>query len=251
MRTNHIKERMARGEACRGLWLNVPSMATARLIARLPLDWMLVDMEHAPMTVEIMFQMVSTIIDAHGPAPFVRLPEAVPAYVKYALDAGAWGIIAPMVNSRAQAETVVQAAKYPPHGQRSYGGPWVGLTFELDNPAYYRQANQQTLAGVQIESQTALDNLEAILSVPNLDMVYVGPVDLSLSLGLDPTPEQDAPPFMAAIDRILEAARRYRLPAGIYCSNAASAAERIRQGFQFVNVGADTGALLNGIRAQL
>src|SRR5437868_3444981 len=107
MRTNHVKERLMRGEVCKGIWLNIPNAATARLIARQPLDWMLVDTEHAPISVETMSQIVATILDANGPAPIVRVPEATTFAIKQALDAGAWGILAPMINTRAHAEFVV------------------------------------------------------------------------------------------------------------------------------------------------
>ena len=105
--------------------------------------------------------------------------------------------------------------------------------------------------GVQIESVLALKNLDAICRVPGLDLLFVGPVDLSLSMGLDPIPEQPAPIFAEAMAFVLETARRHGLPVGIFCSNGAAAAQRVRQGFQFVNVGSDLGALLRGLHGEL
>lgn len=251
MRTNHLRARLAANDVCRGVWLSLPSVASARLLARLPCDWLLVDTEHAPMDVSTMSTIVAAIADANGPAPLVRVAQATVENIKRALDAGAWGILAPMINTRAEAELVVQAAKYPPQGSRSSGSAWAALAFDTDNATYFHAANAQTMAMVQIESRTAVENLEPILSVPGVDMAFVGSVDLSISLGLEPHPEQQHPRFREAIDHILHTARGYRVPVGIFCSNSRAAADRIEQGFQFVNVATDLGALLNGVRSEL
>jgi 4-hydroxy-2-oxoheptanedioate aldolase len=250
-RTNHLRTKLANHQPCRGVWLSLPGLISARLLAHLPVDWLVVDTEHAPIDVPLMAQMVAAIADANGPAPLVRVPQASVENIKYALDAGAWGIIAPMINSRAEAEQVVAAAKYPPLGQRSYGGAVAGLAFGLTMIEYQRQANDQTLVIVQIENQAALAHLDEIFSVPGLDMAFVGPMDLSISLGLDAVPEQTHPIFQEALNDILAAGRAHRLPVGIYCSNARAAAARIRQGFLFVNVAHDVGALLRGVQAEL
>lgn len=251
MRPNPIKTRLQNNEPCRGIWLSLPSPASARLLARLPCDWLAVDAEHGPMDAETMTAMVAAIVDARGPAALVRLAQATVENVKRALDAGASGIIAPMINSRAEAEAVVAAAKFPPQGQRSFGSAWAGLGFDLSMPEYRREANAQTLALIQIENQAALAHLDEIFSVPHLDGVYVGPVDLAISLGLDPLPENPHPVVQEALAEIVRAARAQRLPVGIFCSGAQAAAERLRQGFTLVNVASDVGALLRGIRAEL
>lgn len=251
MRTNHIQTCLAANQACRGVWLSLPSVASARLLARLPCDWLLVDTEHAPMDVSTMTDIVAAIADANGPAPLVRVAEATVENIKRALDAGAWGIIAPMINTRAEAELVVAAAKYPPLGNRSSGSAWAALAFGTDNATYFRSANAQTMAIVQIESRAALQNLDQILSVPGVDMAFVGPVDLSISLGLEPHPEQRHPIFQQALADILRTARRYQVPVGIFCSSGQAAAERITQGFQFVNVATDLGAMRGYIQAEL
>jgi 4-hydroxy-2-oxoheptanedioate aldolase len=251
MKTNLLKQKLVRGEACRGIWLSLPSPHSARLLARLPFDWLIVDAEHAPVDASVLSQMVAAIAEAAGPAPIVRVPQASVENIKYALDAGAFGILAPMINTRAEAEQVVAWAKFPPQGQRSFGSAYAGLSFGLSMPEYLRAANEQTLVAIQVESKIALENLDEIFSVPGIDMVFVGPVDLSISLGLDPLPENPHPVFRAAIDSILQAAHRRSLPLGIFCSNGKAAAERIRQGFQFVNVTGDVSTLLSSAQAQL
>jgi len=251
MAENTIKQRLSRGEPCRGAWLGIPSMYSARLLSRLPLDWLTVDTEHAPVDADTLAQMVAVIADSHGPVPFVRLAQANVETIKRALDSGAYGVIAPMVNTRSEAEQVVSWAKYPPQGQRSFGGYYAHLAYNQTRAEYLREGNQQTMVIVQIESKEALSNLDAIFSTPGLDLAFVGPVDLSVSLGLDPIPENPHPIFIEALKEIQDAARIRHLPLGIYCSNGKAAAERIQQGFIFVNVASDNRTLLQGVQDEL
>jgi 2-keto-3-deoxy-L-rhamnonate aldolase RhmA len=251
MRNNNLKEKLGRGEACRGIWLGLPSAYSARLLARLPFDWMAVDAEHAPVGRETLAHMVASIAEANGPAPLVRISQATTENIKQALDAGAYGIIAPMMNTAEEVERVVAWSKFPPAGQRSYGSDYAGLAFDLSKPDYLRQANEQTLTMIQVESQAALGNLDAMFAVPGVDLVFIGPVDLAISLGLDPLPENPHPIFLEALGEIQRAARAHHLPLGIYCSNGKAAAERIRQGFLLVNVAGDVNLLQQGALAEL
>jgi 4-hydroxy-2-oxoheptanedioate aldolase len=251
MRNNLLKEKLSRGEPCRGLWLGLPSVHSARLLARLPLDWLVIDVEHAPVGIETMAQMAATISDANGPAPLVRLSQASNENIKHALDAGAYGIISPMINTREDAERVVAWSKFPPAGQRSFGSAYGGLAFDMSMADYKHHANAQTLTIIQVESQAALANLDALFSVPGVDLAFVGPVDLSISLGLDPLPENPHPKFLEALNEIQHAAQVHNLPLGIYCSNGKAAAERIRQGFLMVNVATDIGVLQRGVLIEL
>jgi 4-hydroxy-2-oxoheptanedioate aldolase len=251
MADNPIKIRIARGEPCRGAWLSIPSMHSARLLSRLPLDWLTVDTEHAPVDANTLAQMVAVIADSLGPVPFVRLAQANVETVKRALDSGAFGIIAPMINTRSEAEQVVAWAKFPPQGLRSFGSYYAPLAFGQSMPEYLQESNQQTMVIVQIENQAALGNLDAIFSTPGLDMAFVGPVDLSVSLGLDPIPENPHPIFQEALKEIQKVAHAHQMPLGIFCSNGKAAAERIQQGFLFVNVTTDISTLLHGVQAEL
>lgn len=250
MSPNTLKLRLLDRQPCRGLWLCVPSVAVVRLLTRMEFDWFLVDVEHGPIGVETMTHMVTTIADA-GRAPIVRLAQGNVENIKRALDAGAWGIIAPMVNTKEEAEAIVAAAKFPPMGQRSFGSAWAGLAFGLSMLEYQREANSQTIVFAQIESAAALGQLHEILSVRGLDGVFVGPVDLAISLGLEPNPENSHPILRDALQEILQAAHTHGLPAGIYCSSPQAAVERIRQGFLMVNVASDVGVLLQGARSAL
>jgi 4-hydroxy-2-oxoheptanedioate aldolase len=251
MRNNLLKAKLERGEACRGIWLGLPSVHSARLLARQPVDWLTIDAEHAPVGVETQAQMAAAIIEANGPAPLVRLSQSTTENVKLALDAGAYGVIAPMMNTKEEVERFIAWARFPPTGQRSFGSAYAGLAFDQSMPEYLRQANEQTLTMIQIESQAALGNLEAMFSVPGVDLVFIGPVDLSISLGLDPLPENPHPIFLEAVAEIQRVAQAHHLPLGIYCSNGKAAAERIKQGFLLVNVASDTGLLQHGLVAEL
>jgi 4-hydroxy-2-oxoheptanedioate aldolase len=249
VKLNRVKQQLARGEPSRGIWLGVPSSHSARLLARLPVDWLLIDAEHAPIDVNTLTHMVAAIAEADGPAPLVRVPQASVENLKQALDAGAYGV--PMINSPEEAEQVVAWSKFPPHGQRSFGSAYAGLSLDLSMAEYLRSANAQTLCMIQIESKAALDRLDAIFEVAGVDMAFVGPVDLSISLGLEPIPENRHPRFQEAIDLILRTAHAHHLPVGIYCSNGKAAADRIAQGFQFVNVASDVSSLIRGVETEI
>lgn len=251
MKINRVKKQLVLGEPSRGIWLGLPSPYSARLLARLPVDWLLIDAEHAPIEVNTLTQMVAAIAEADGPAPLVRVPQASVENMKQALDAGAYGVLAPMVNSSEEAQQVVRWSKFPPEGERSFGSAYAGLSLDLSMPEYLRAANAETLCMVQIESKTALANLDAIFEVAGVDLAFVGPVDLSISLGLDPLPENPHPQFKEAIDLILRTAQSHHLPLGIYCSTGEAAADRIRQGFQFVNITSDVSSLIHSVQAEL
>lgn len=251
MHINMMKQKLLAGEVCRGLWLGLPSPFSARLLARLPFDWLMIDAEHSPVDASNLAQMVAAIAEPGGPAPFVRVPQASIENMKRALDSGAFGILAPMINTREEAEQVVAWSRFPPEGQRSFGSAYAGLSFGLSMGEYLRAANQQTVVAIQIESKLALQNLDEIFSVPGIDLAFVGPVDLSISLGLEPLPENPDPVFLEALATILSAAERHKIPLGIYCSNGAAAAARIAQGFRFVNVSSDLNGLTRGALAEL
>lgn len=251
MANNQILEKIRNGQPARGVWLGIPSVYSVRLLARLPLDWMVIDMEHAPISPDVMAAMVAAMGETNGPQAVVRLSQASPENIKWALDAGAAGIIAPMINTGADAAQVVAWAKLPPIGSRSFGSPYAGMTWKQSVGENSKASNDQIMTAVQIESKTALDNLDDIFSTPHLDMALVGPMDLSLSLGVDFFSGEPSPLLNEALETILAAGRKYKLPLGIYCPAAEIARQRIEQGFLFVNVAHDTNILVEGIRQAL
>lgn len=250
MKANHLKAALQRGEAVFGAWLSLPSIFTARLVAKQGFDWAVVDTEHAPIDLEKMTEMVAVIAEAGG-VPFVRVAFNTVENIKRALDSGAWGIIVPMVNSRAEAEAVVKAAKYPPEGERSIGGAFAALGFGASKSDYYTQANREIIIAIQLESKTAVDKCEEILSVPGIDIAFIGPNDLHASLGLMPRSESNEPAFLAALARIKEVAQQKKIALGIFASHGQAAAERVQEGFQFVNATGDLAALEQGLTQNL
>src|SRR6266702_4364330 len=240
MRTNQVKEKLKRGEPALGAWLSLPSVPAARIMARLGFDWLVVDMEHSAQNPVLMADMVATIADAGTCAPMVRVPTNSVEWFKWALDAGAWGVVVPMVNSREEAQRAVEYTKYPPLGARSIGGAFGPYGCGITNwPDYAQTANDEIIVILQIESRQALQHLDDILSVPGIDVAFVGPNDLHAQLGLTPSIGGAEPEFVAALERILAAAQKHHITTGIFSGDGEAAAERIRPGFQMINVTAE------------
>jgi 4-hydroxy-2-oxoheptanedioate aldolase len=244
MRTNHVKAKLKAGEVSPGAWLSLGNISSARLMSRIGFDWLTVDCEHSPQTPELMAAMVATIADAGTSAPIVRVPTNTVEWFKWALDSGAWGVVVPMVNTREEAEQAVSWCKYPPVGTRSIGGVFAPYGFGTVNRAEYAAAaNDEILVVIQIESPTALENLDEILSVPGIDVAFVGPNDMHATLGLPPSTEGAEPEFVAAMEKLKEAAKRYNVPLGMYCSSGEAAVQRIKEGFQMVVTTSDASSM--------
>jgi 2-keto-3-deoxy-L-rhamnonate aldolase RhmA len=245
MRTNHVKEKLQRGEPTLGAWLSLPSIPSARVMARIGFDWLVVDVEHSAQNPVLMADMVATIVDAGTCAPIVRIPANSVEWFKWALDAGAWGVVVPMVNSREEALRAVAYSKYPPHGTRSIGGVFGPYGFGIaDGSGYTRTVNEEIMVVIQIESGQALQNLDEILSVPGIDVAFVGPNDLHAQLGLPPSTGGAEPEFVEALERIKAGARKHHIALGIFAGNGALAAERVRQGFHMVTVITDVSSMI-------
>jgi len=245
MRTNAVKEKLKRGEPALGAWLSLPSIPSARIMARLGFDWLVVDMEHTAHNAVLMADMVAIIADAGTCAPIVRVPTNSVEWFKWALDAGAWGVVVPMVNTREEAQRAVEHAKYPPVGTRSIGGAFGPYGFGItDWPSYAQTANDAILVTIQVESMQALQNLDEILSVPGIDVAFVGPNDLHAQLGLPASSDGAEPEFMEALERIKAVAKKYSVATGIFSSNGEAAAARVRQGFQMISVTTDLSSMI-------
>ncbi len=252
MRTNHVKTKLKNGEASLGLWVNLPLVASTRLLARAGFDWLAVDFEHTGQNPTLVSDMIAAIADSGVAAPLVRLPYNSVEWFKWSLDAGAWGVIVPMVNTREEAEQAVSWCKYPPNGTRSIGGSFAHLGFGTTNRAEYaREVDDQILVAVQIESAAGLANVEEICSVPGIDVAFVGPSDLHAQLGLPPSTEGAEPEFVAALEKIKTAAKRNNVALGMFSSSGAAAVQRVREGFQMVSITTDIWSLMQGIEQNL
>jgi 4-hydroxy-2-oxoheptanedioate aldolase len=219
-------------------------------MAQLGFDWLTVDTEHQPIGIETATAMFAAIAGA-GPAPLARVPWNNGQNIKRVLDCGAWGIVVPMVNSRAEAEAAVAAAKYPPAGVRSVGGSLHAVSFDTDAATYYARANEEVLVVVQAESPAAVENAEEILSVPGVDAVFIGPNDLLATMGRPPAMESYEPEFVRAVEHILRTAERHGVAAGMHVADAEAANRRLRQGFRFLAIASDLRFMLAGARKEL
>jgi len=253
MRTNHVKAKLRKGEPSFGAWLSYSTPQQARLMARLGFDWLLVDAEHGAYNPTLIADLIASIADAGTEcAPLVRVPHNTVEWFKWTLDAGAWGVIVPMVNTVEEAQQAVSWAKYPPVGTRSIGGMFARLAFgTTDAASYARNANDEILVVLQIESMEGLRNLDAIMGVPGVDVAFVGPNDLHASLGLPPSNEGAEPEFVKALEQIQASARQHNLALGIYSSGGDAAAQRVREGFQMVCATTDLSSMIAGATQQL
>ena len=236
MRENKLKSIWARGEAVVNGWLSIPSAFSAEVMAHQGFDSLTVDMQHGVIDYQVAVTMLQGI-STTGAMPLARVPWNDPARLMKILDAGAYGVICPMVNTRAEAEALVRACKYPPRGYRSWGPVRASIYAGAD---YGDHANDDIVVMPMIETAEAMKNLDDILSVPGVDGVYVGPSDLSLALGLKPRLDQTDAPVVEAQQKIAEACKRHGVVAGIHNSTATYALKMIAQGYQFVTLASDS-----------
>jgi 4-hydroxy-2-oxoheptanedioate aldolase len=242
MRQNSLRAIWAREGAALGGWLTVPSSMSAEIMAHSGFDWLCVDMQHGLIDYADMVHMLQGI-SSTDTVPLVRVPRNEPGIIGKSLDAGAWGIIVPMVNSAEEARAAVAACRYAPVGIRSYGPLRANYYAGFD---YFSRANDEVVCIVMVETRVAVEKVDEILSVPGVDAVYIGPADLSVTLGLAPAPDQTDTIFTAALERVLDACRRHHVVPGI-AGNADIAGKRLQQGFRFVEVASD--ARLLGVGA--
>jgi 4-hydroxy-2-oxoheptanedioate aldolase len=165
------------------------------------------------------------------------------------LDAGAWGVLAPNIRTRAEAELLVRSCKYPPQGTRSLGAGRFSLSFKTDAPTYFQRANDEILVIVQIEHHEAITNIDAILSVPGVDACYVGPNDFCASLGLAPSLEPPHQEFHDAMDVLVKACKRHGVAPGIHCATPETVNRRIAEGWPLVGMVNDQRYLVSAAQA--
>ncbi|MEM1314310.1 MAG: aldolase/citrate lyase family protein [Pseudomonadota bacterium] len=221
-------------------WLGIPSSAAAENMAQAGWDSLTVDLQHGLVDYQTAVGMLQAISTTDA-TPLVRVPWNEPGIIGKMLDAGAYGVICPMVNSRAEAEALVRACRYPPDGERSFGpvrAAWYG------GADYAVKANETVLVLPMIETRAAVENLDEILSVPGVDGVYVGPADLGLSHGYPAKGDRDEEELLAIIRRIAERAATHGKSAGIHCGVPAYARRMIEDGYRLVTIQADN-QLLN------
>ena len=247
MRQNLALAKWRRGEPSVGAWLSLGNVHTAELIANAGFDWVVLDLQHGLIEYGDLLRMLPAISTTEA-TPLVRVSGNNLPEINKALDAGAMGVIVPLVNTAEQAAAAVSACRYPPDGTRSFGPTRAAL---YGGRGYAAEANGQIACIAMIETQEGLDNLEAIVATPGLGGVYVGPSDLALSLGLPPRGDTDEPRHLAAVEQILAACKRAKVPAGIHTGGLEWTERRLAMGFDFVTLGTDAGFMMQAVTADL
>lgn len=244
---NTVKQIWARDDAVINGWLTIPSSFSAEVMARQGYDSIVVDMQHGAIDYQSALPMLQAI-STTGTVPMVRVPWNEPGLIMKMLDAGAMGVICPMVNNADEAEALVRACKYPPRGYRSCGP--VRAKY-LMGDEYLDFADEMTIVMPQIETKEALAALKDILAVPGIDGVYVGPSDLAMALGSHARRGQDDKVVLDAIQRVAEVTTSLGKAAGIHTPSAKRAHDRISQGYRFATIASDDRLLAAKAKAEI
>jgi 4-hydroxy-2-oxoheptanedioate aldolase len=245
MRENRLRTMWKNGEAAVNGWLAIPNSFSAETMAHQGWDTLTIDLQHGVVDYQAMVGMLQAI-STTPTVPVVRVPWLEPGILMKTLDAGAYGVICPMISTREDAQRLVAYTSYAPKGTRSFGPVRALLYGGADYPTH---ANDTIVRFAMIETAQALDNLDDILSVEGLDAIYIGPSDLSLALGCKPTFDDVDPKAAQAIDHILARAKAHGVVAGIHNGAPEAALGRIAKGFQFVTVGSDARLMAAGAQA--
>jgi 4-hydroxy-2-oxoheptanedioate aldolase len=242
---NPLKEAWDAGRTAFGLWSVVPGSFGVEILARTGVDYVCVDQQHGLIGYDAMVPMLQAI-DAGGSAPITRVLSGDPYGIMKSLDAGAWGVIVPLVDSAADAERAVAACRYPPRGARSYGPIRAGGVVGSSDPEIL---DREALCLVMVETREALERVDEIAATPGLDGIYVGPSDLALSLGLPPTLEVREVEHAEAVERVRQACAANGIAAGIHAPSGEWARRHAEAGFDVVTVATDA-SLLGGAAAE-
>ena len=242
MRENRLRTLWAEGKTAVNGWLAIPNGFSAEVMAHQGWDTLTIDMQHGLIDEAALIPMLQAISTTET-VPVVRVPWLEPGVLMKALDAGAYALICPMINTREDAQKLVAWTHYAPQGTRSFGPVRATLYGGADYP---EQANRTIVTFAMIETAQALDNLDAILSVEGLDAIYIGPSDLSLSLGCKPVFDDVDPKAQQAIEHIVARAKAHGVVAGIHNGRADVARARVALGFRFVTLGSDARLLAAG-----
>lgn len=243
---NFIRNRVLSGEFMVGAWSNLGSSITAEMAGVTGFDWLLLDQEHGVGGNETLLRQIQAVA-AYPTAPIVRITwNEMPRY-KRALDLGAMGVMSPYVQNAEEAAYAAKCVRYSPEGLRGVASSPRCTGYATNFAEYHKLANDNLLTVVQIETGTAIDNIDAIAAVDGVDVLFVGPMDLSISLGIaDPFNQADYREVLAKVGR---AAKNAGKAAGILLPSADLIGMMVGYGYTFIAVGADGGMVMNGFKA--
>jgi 4-hydroxy-2-oxoheptanedioate aldolase len=247
MRPNRLRELVRSGAPILNAWLAIPSAYSAEVMGYQGFDSVTVDLQHGLIGFDAAIPMLQAI-SATPAVPLVRVSRNDYALVMQLLDAGAYGVICPMISTAEEAMRFVSYCRYPPLGQRSYG-PARGLLY--GGADYFQKANDEILTFAMLETREGVESADDIIATPGLDGIYVGPNDLCLAYGKDPTPETNDPEVSLMIADLARRTRAAGKIAGIFCSSGEGARKRISDGFSMVTPGNDVSLLVRGSKEAL
>jgi 4-hydroxy-2-oxoheptanedioate aldolase len=238
MKTNPVKRKLREGKPSFGTWLSLGDLYATRILARMGYDWLTLDLEHSAIDWSQAAMIFACIADA-GCVPLARVPKGNHDYIKRVLDAGAWGIVVPMVDTVEQAQIAIRAAKYPPVGNRSLGGGMHSMNFGTSAGDYFKNANDEILVILQTESPTGVANAEQIYALPGVDAIFVGPVDLRANMRSADGPEPTDADLEKMLARVVAAGKKTGTPTGMHTMDPKAALARAEQGMQFIAIGSE------------
>ncbi|MBT4140289.1 MAG: 2-dehydro-3-deoxyglucarate aldolase [Candidatus Latescibacteria bacterium] len=241
---NSIRERVLDRELLTGTFLNLGSSLTVEMAGRSGFDWLLLDVEHGGGSHSHLIHQIQAA-GATPAAPIVRIENNAPPRFKRVLDLGASGIMVPYVSSVEEAELAVSSMRYPPRGIRGVAKLNRGSAFGAEFEEYFTRSHELLTTIVQIETAEALDNLEGIAAIDGVDVLFVGPMDLSVNMGI--REQFDHPDFIAARKKVADVAKNAGKAAGILLLNPDQVPEAIELGYTFVALGSDGGLINTGM----
>lgn len=246
--SNNFRQRVLAGEWLCGSFINLGSALTAEIAARAGFDWLMLDYEHGPGSEETLLQQLQAVA-AYPAATIVRIADNEAPRFKRALDLGAGGVMVPYVNNADEAHMAVGAVRYPPHGKRGVSKFNRAAGFGLGFEEYYKHSHERLVTMAQIETPESLEHLDAIASVDGVDVLFIGPLDLTTNLGIQGDFEH--PLFVAARQKVAQAAKRAVKAAGILVTAAAQIPVLRAEGFTVMAFGSDGGAVTTGLSQSL
>jgi 2-keto-3-deoxy-L-rhamnonate aldolase RhmA len=245
---NVLKSRLRESKKpCFGTWISSSSMVAVDALKGMGFEWFVIDTEHAQVNPETLGAMVS-VLGSDGPTPLVRVGDVDQYLIKQALDSGAHGILVPLVSTPAQTKAAVSFAKYPPIGVRGVAAA-AASRYGMDLASYLRTANEETFVGVQIETREAMDNLDGIASTDGVDLLFVGPQDLTLNLGL--LDDRKNPKVREAMRSVIATCERHGKVPGTLVVDLDEKKAAVELGFRFIALASDVRFLINGARSFL
>lgn len=246
---NKLRKALLTRELTLGSWIQIGHPAVAEIFARVGFDWICVDLEHGAIDLETMTNIFRTL-EAFDAVPVARLPINDPVWIHRSLDAGAMGLIIPMVKTAQEIDTAIRMAKYPPRGERGYGYCRANL-HGMDFDKYIATANDEIAIIAQIEHRDGMENLDSILQVPDLDGVFIGPLDLSGSYGK--IGQMDCPEMINALTKYMKSCKKYKKAPGMHViqPNPANVQRAIKEGYTLIALGLDNVFVELGAEAAL